>query len=103
MERAVVALAVHTAQLDERLTRLERRVEAAVDAAIDAPSQSDLIEVRVHSAKVAAELTRVRVELQGEIERRTTPTPERQRLLTLAESIIDLSDRLDTRPGEIAS
>lgn len=106
VERALVALAVHAQQLDDRLDRLERRLDATVDAALDAPSHDDVLEVRLHSAKVAAELARVAVELRAEIENRVTqlqpkpPTARERRIQTTAETILDLSDRLDTMPSD---
>src|SRR4051812_50209635 len=82
LERAVVVMAVHAQQLVDRLDRLERRVEDAEDAAysaaalgdpealghlagrieelnITAATHEDLLEVRLHSARVATELTKV--------------------------------------------
>lgn len=51
----------------ERLTQLEFRVSELVENAAHAPSHGDLLDVRIHSAKLAAELTRTVVELRGEI------------------------------------
>src|SRR5438105_6892976 len=107
MERALVALVVHAQQLDDRIERLERRLDATVDAALDAPTHDDVLEVRVHSARVAAELARVTVELRAEIEQARTlaaasqPTPFERRVRTVAETIVDLSDRMDTLPGDV--
>jgi hypothetical protein len=100
MERVLVALAVQATQLDHRLERLERRVDDTADRSLEHATYDDLLEVRVHAAKVAADLARVAVELRGEIDRRTTPTPRDRRAQTLAETIIDLSDSLDTRPDD---
>ncbi|HET7653264.1 MAG TPA: hypothetical protein VFK42_09520 [Acidimicrobiales bacterium] len=108
VERALVALAVHAQQLDDRLDRLERRLDSTIDAAVDAPTHDDVLEVRVHSAKVAAELARVTVELRAEMEARITklqpkpqpPTARERRIQTTAETILDLSDRLDTMPSD---
>jgi hypothetical protein len=106
VERALVALAHQTQQLDDRLDRLERRLDASIDAGLDAPTHDDVVQVRVHSAKVAAELARMTVELRAEIDAAMAAakeptrylTPEERRLHTVAETIIDLSDRLDTLP-----
>jgi len=87
LERALVALASHAEQLDGRIGRLEQQM---TDAAIDAPTHDDVLEVRMHSARVASELARVTVELRAEIEDR----------IALAESIADLSDALDTQPED---
>lgn len=108
VERALVALAVHAQQLDDRLDRLERRLDSTIDASLDAPTHDDVLEVRVHSAKVAAELARVTVELRAEMEDRITklqpkpqaPTARERRIQTAAEAILDLSDRLDTMPSD---
>ena len=100
MERVLVALAVQASQLDHRLERLERRVDATVDDSLEQVTYDDLLELRVHAAKLAAELARVTVELRSEIDRRATSNAHDQRAQTLAETIIDLSDSLDTRPGD---
>jgi len=101
VERALVAIASHAEQLDGRILRLERQLE---DATIHLPTQEDLLEVRVHSAKVAAELARVTVELRAEIEDRMAAAAVKEsRLRTLAESIADLSDALDTTPADWAA
>ena len=97
-ERALVAIASQTQQLDGRIERLERRLD---DATIDIPTHDDLLEVRLHSARVAAELTRVAVELRSEIERHTTPDLRQHRLWNLAETIADLSDSIDTLPDDL--
>jgi hypothetical protein len=108
VERALVALAVHAQQLDDRLDRLERRLDTTIDASLDAPTHDDVLEVRLHSAKVAAELARITVELRAEMEDRITrfqpkpqpPTARERRIQTTAETILDLSDRLDTMPSD---
>ena len=101
VERALVAIASHAEQLDGRILRLERRLE---DATLDAPTHEDLLEVRMHSARVAAELARVTVELRAEIDERVAASAVKEsRLRTLAESIADLSDALDTTPQDWAA
>ena len=97
----MVAIATHAEQLDGRILQLERRLE---ETTIAAPTQEDLLEVRMHSAKVAAELARVTVELKAEIEDRVAASAVKEsRLRTLAESIADLSDALDTAPQDWAA
>ena len=103
VERVLVTLAVHAAQLDGRLERLERRLDDTVEAALDGPSHHDLLAVRLHSARLAAELARVTVELRGEIDRLAV-RPELvhdQRVRVLAETVLDLSDRIDTVPSDL--
>jgi hypothetical protein len=101
VERALVAIASHAEQLDGRILRLERRLD---DATLELPTQEDLLEVRMHSARVAAELARVTVELRAEIEERVAASAVKEsRLRTLAESIADLSDALDTTPQDWAA
>ena len=113
-ERALVALAIHSQQLDERLARMEHRIEELADVFasderdLDLPTQDDLLEVRLHSARVSAELTQVAVELQARIDDLAVRMPavvredrRQQRARTLAETIIDLSDSLDTAPVDL--
>ncbi len=101
VERALVAIATHAEQLDSRILRLERQLE---DATLRAPTQEDLLDVRMHSARVAADLARVTVELRAEIEDKVAASAAKEsRLRTLAESIADLSDALDTTPQDWAA
>lgn len=107
VERVLVALAVHAQQLDGRLERLERRVEEHAEAAQDLPTHDDVLAVRLHSARLAAEVARVTVELRAEIERRTrataapAATARERRVHALAETILDLSDGMDTLPRDL--
>jgi hypothetical protein len=66
-EKILLTLIVQTQQLNDRLTRLEDRFERSVRDAVDQPDQQDLLELRVHSARLAAELSRVTIELRAEI------------------------------------
>jgi hypothetical protein len=104
-ERVLVALAVHAQQIDDRLSRMEHRLDelAQADLGLELPTHDDLLEVRLHSARVSAELTRATVELQARIDDLAVQMPavvaedrRQQRARTLAETIIDLSDSLDT-------
>ena len=96
VERALVAIAVHAQQLDDRMVRIERRIDDLVDDAGRAPTHEDLLEIRAHTAKLAGELTRLGVALRAEIEEATRrePSAEQQRLLHFAEQVRQLSDRL---------
>lgn len=96
VERALITIAVHAQQLDDRMVRIERRIDELVDDADRAPTHADLLEVRAHSAKVAGELTRLAVALRAEIDEATRkePSPEQQRLLHFAEQVRALSDHL---------
>ena len=78
--------------MEKRLHRLERRLEDTEDTvaasldidrvdelahrvevlALSAVTHDDVLEVRMDAARLAAELTRVRAELQYEIDRLTT-------------------------------
>ena len=108
VERALVSLAVHAQQLDGRLDRIERRIEEVDDNRLEQPSHNDVLEVRLHSARVAAELARVTVELRAEIEQvalarqsRDQPSPRDRRIQMLAEQVLDLSDSIDTRLSDV--
>src|SRR3954454_8704852 len=99
VERALVTLAVQAQQLDERIDRIERRMDeltiVVAETDVHVPTHDDLLEVRLHSAKVAAEVARVNIELRGEIEQALNRRQQRDRRIdTLAEQIIDLSDSL---------
>ncbi|MEO6318293.1 MAG: hypothetical protein ABIP36_05865 [Acidimicrobiales bacterium] len=109
-ERVLVALAVHSQQLDDRMARMEQRLEelATRDDTFDLPTQDDLLEVRLHSARVSAEVARVAVELQARIDDLAVQMPAvvaedraQRRARTFAETIIDLSDALDTGPVDL--
>jgi acyl transferase domain-containing protein len=106
-ETALSVLAVNAAQLEARIERLAGRLDEQEQAQLDLPTHGDLLEVRLHSARVAAEVARVRMELRAELaalgEQAAAPpvmSAREQRLATLAEQIIDLSDAFDTRPGD---
>ena len=106
VERALISLATHAQQLDGRIAMLERRLDDVItevrETDVLVPTQEDVLEVRMHSAKVAAELARVSIELRSEIARMADTRKGRERRInTLAEQIIDLSDSLDTRPGDL--
>lgn len=66
-ERILLLLFSQFQLLNERLTRLESRLDAAVHEAFSHPDQEDILELRLHSARLAAELSRVTVELRSEI------------------------------------
>ena len=103
-ERALVALAVHAQQLDERLARIEARLDVETAAAatateaqlLEMPTHDDLLEVRLHSARVAAEVSRLAVNLRAQIDDLAVRMPA-ERTRVLAETILDLSDGLDTQ------
>ena len=103
VERALVSLAIHAQQLDGRLDRIERRIDEVDDNRLDHPVHEDVLEVRLHSARVAAELARVTVELRAEIERvaLAQPSARDRRIHVLAEQVLDLSDGIDTRLSDV--
>lgn len=67
IERALITLTAKMQRYVERLDALDRRVDELAELAMNSPSHSDVLEVRLHSAKLAAELARATVELRGEI------------------------------------
>lgn len=67
VERALITLTTKMQQYIERLEVLEHRMDQLAEASMNTPSHSDVMEVRMHSAKLAAELARATVELRGEI------------------------------------
>ena len=84
---------------------MEQRLDELIDADSDleVATLDDLLEVRLHSARVSAEVARVAVELQARIDDLAVRMPSvvaedrrQRRARVLAETIIDLSDSLDT-------
>lgn len=70
-ERALKMLATQSAQLHGQVVALEGRVDALSDALLDrldVPSNGDLLEARMHSARVAAELSRLEVNLAARLD-----------------------------------
>lgn len=70
-ERALKMLATQSAQLHGHVVQLEHRVDALSDALLDrmdVPSNGDLLEARMHSARVAAELSRLEVNLAARLD-----------------------------------
>lgn len=102
-ERAVYALAVHAKHLSERVESLECRLTDVLDRAQESVSHDELLEVRIHSAKTAAECSRLAVNLRAQIDavKAALPTERDQRLNTMAETIIELSDGLDTTDDDV--
>ena len=67
-DEVMAAILARMQSLDERLSRVEALLaETEVDRLYQA-DHSDLIEVRLHSARLAAELSRVTVALQARID-----------------------------------
>lgn len=112
VERYVAALAFHAAQLEDRIGQLERAVAYQADAHLDLPTHSDLLEVRLHSSRVSADLGRLALELRSEVAEikdeadRAARTAERaadaaalardpERLVELAEQLLEMADALD--------
>ena len=114
VERYVAALAFHAAQLEDRIARLEQAVAYQVDAHLDQPTHGDLLEVRLHSSRVSADLGRLALELRSEVAEikdeadRAARKAERaadaaalaqdpERLVELAEELLEMADALDAQ------
>lgn len=70
-ERALKMLATQSAQLHGQVVQLEHRVDALSDALLDrmdVPSNGDLLEARMHSVRVAAELSRLEINLAARLD-----------------------------------
>jgi hypothetical protein len=85
-EDLVFGLLRQTQHLNDRLSRLEERFEASLRASLSQADSNDLIELRLHSARLAAELSRVTVELRAEID-------DLARSRSLAERTSRMADR----------
>ena len=112
VERYVVALAFHAAQLEDRIVQLERAAADQVDAHLELPNHTDLLEVRLHSSRVSADLGRLALELRSEVAEikdeadRAARATQRaadaaalardpERLVELAEELLEMADALD--------
>ena len=91
-EDLVFGLVRQTQQLNDRLSRLEERFEASVKAALSQADSNDLIEMRLHSARLAAELSRVTVELRGEIDDLARARSQAERTSRLSERKAERND-----------
>jgi len=114
VERYVVALAFHAAQLEDRIGQLERAAAAQVDAHLDLPTHSDLLDVRLHSSRVAADHGRLALELRAEVAEikeeadraahqaaraadAASLAQDPERLVELAEELLEMADALDAK------
>lgn len=70
-ERALLALAAQSAQIHAQVVHLEHRVDALADGLLDrldVPTFDDLLQARSDSARVAAELARLEVNLAARLD-----------------------------------
>lgn len=70
MERAVLALAARTEVLSSAIERIEERLAEVSDHFIDVVTHEELIEIESRRARLAAEVSRLSVELKAEMDRR---------------------------------
>jgi len=98
-EDLVFGLLRQTQQLNDRLSRLEERFESNLKASLSQADSNDLIELRLHSARLAAELSRVTVELRAEIDDLARSRSTSERSLRMAERAPDPSDEVVPLPA----
>ena len=67
MERALVSLATHTAQLRKRVDAMEQRVDGRELMMTSAPSRVEMDELREQSARLARDLARLSIDLREEL------------------------------------
>lgn len=70
-ERSLKMLAAQSQQLHGHIVQLEHRVDALSEALLDrldVPTHDDLLRARMHSARVAAELARLEVNLAARLD-----------------------------------
>ena len=70
-ERALMMLATQSAQMHGQLVALEHRVDALSDALLDqldVPTHDDVLQARMHASRVAAELSRLEVNLAARLD-----------------------------------
>lgn len=98
-ERALQMLAAQSSQLHTCIVQLEHRVDALSETMLDQmarPSFDDLVEARMHSAKVAGELSRLEVNIAARLE---SVRAELRALKGEAVADIDLRDLEPTDTG----
>lgn len=101
-EKILLTLAVQVQQLNDRLTRLEERFEVSLSDTQPHLDEHDLLDLRMHSARLGAELSRVTIELRAEINdlatglNATTPTGESDE--TSDAAVLDLRDTPSQAP-----
>lgn len=102
LERAIMALAAHARQMEDRVVTLERRVDRAIDALEHLPSHEDVMDARMHSARLAADMTRMAVQLRAEIQETAAQLagPQDQKIRQLAEQVLALWDEFESLPRE---
>ncbi len=70
-ERALQMLATQSAQLHSSIVHLEHRVDAmslTLGDRFDGPTHNDMTDARTHTAKVAAELSRLEINIAARID-----------------------------------
>ena len=114
VERYVAALAFHAAQLEDRISQLERVASDQAGAQLELPTHTDLLDVRLHTSRVSADLGRLALELRAEVAEikdeadRSARAAERaaqaaalaqdpDRLVELAEELLEMADALDAK------
>lgn len=96
--RLILQLIAQVRQTNERLDALEARMTSLQRSVVHDVDAQDVLELRLHSARLAAELSRVTVELRAEIDeiaqqRAREPQPAADPDLDAEEPIIDLTAR----------
>ena len=69
MERALVSLATHTAQLRKRVDAMEQRVEGRELMMSSAPTRAEMDALSEQSARLARDLARLSIDLREELAR----------------------------------
>lgn len=67
IDKALSSLNAKLQHCMDRLDIVDQRIDEIYENSLNTPSHADVMEVRMHSAKLAAELARATVELRGEI------------------------------------
>ena len=98
VDEAILALTVHAGRLDQRLTTIEAKLSHLIDEQMAVATLEDVIDARIGTAKLAGEVARINIELRAGLQRladeQRASERRRDRSEMLAESIVDLSDRM---------
>jgi len=96
--RILLQLIGQLRRTNERIDALEERVASLQRSVVHEVDAQDVLELRLHSARLAAELSRVTVELRAEIDevaqqRDREPLPEHHQEHAEDEPVVDLTER----------
>ncbi len=99
----MITLAVHAQQLDARIAALEARLARPPENLADQPSPDSLAGLRADTARVAAEVSRLTINLYARYDSLTERQDALDRWLAAPAALIDLAEDRGVEPAWRAS